>query len=144
MQRVAPLWKDLDDKQKAPYYKQSLEEFQARRDAMACLGMDVRKRWQPGKREDRGESKEAPQNALPRAQRKFLIGTYTQYPLVDPSPSIPFHKSSCCPNGRSCAIKVYRSRQAHHEAAFELAVYKELAKLAMPHCQWFPVLLDFD
>eukprot|EP00435_Cladocopium_sp_Y103_P023303 s2692_g5.t1 len=124
--------------------KQSLEEFQAQRDAMACLGMDVRKRWQPGKREDRCESKEAPQNALPRAQRKFLIGTYTV--IEDQLGSGSYGKvfSSCCPNGRSCAIKVYRSRHAHHEAASELAVYKELAKLGMPHCQSFPVVLDFD
>ena len=111
---------------------------------MGRLGFDVRKCLPPGKCEDRCESELAPRNALPHAQRKFRIGNYTV--VEDQLGSGSYGKvfSSCCPNGRSCAIKVYRSRQAHHEAAFELATYKELGKLAMPHCQWFPMVLDFD
>ena len=111
---------------------------------MGRLGFDVRKCLRPGKCEDRSESELAPRNALPHAQRKFCIGSYTV--VEDQLGSGSYGKvfSSCCPNGRSCAIKVYRSRQAHHEAAFELATYEKLGKLAMPHCQWFPVVLDFD
>ena len=144
MRRVAALWKQLDDKQKAPFHKKSLEEFQVQRDAMGRLGFDVRKCLRPGKCEDRGESELAPRNALPHAQRKFRIGSYTV--VEDQLGSGSYGKvfSSCCPSGRSSAIKVYRSRQAHHEAAFELATYEKLGKLAMPHCQWFPVVLDFD
>ena len=144
MRRVTALWKQLDDKQKAPFHKKSLEEFQVQRDAMGRLGFDVRKCLRPGKCEDRGESELAPRNALPHAQRKFRIGSYTVVEDQLGSGSCGKVFSSCCPNGRSCAIKVYCSRQAHHEAAFELATYEKLGKLAMPHWQWFPMVVDLD
>jgi serine/threonine protein kinase len=38
--------------------------------------------------------------------------------------------------GWSCAIKVYRSRDAKHEAAYEAATYKKLDKLLPSQALW--------
>ena len=142
MRRVAALWKQLDEEQKAPFHKKSSEEFQAQRDAMCRLGFDVRR--QQVKSDNPSEPKVDHPNALPMARGKFLIGSYTVEEDQLGSGSYGKVFSSRCPNGRSCAIKVYRSRQARREARFELAAYEKLGRLAMPHCQWFPIVLDFD
>ena len=46
--------------------------------------------------------------------------------------------------GQSCAVKVYRSRHAKPEAAYEAAIYQDLDKLPPHHRNGFSQMLNFD
>jgi hypothetical protein len=147
MKRVAKLWKGLPEAAKATYNEKSAQEFQAQRAALMRLGLDPRP--QAGKATCKAAG--LPLQTLEeevKNVKKFTVGPYTMtdkegIPLLG-SGSYGKVFSAYTSMGRSCAIKVYRSRDAKSEAAYEATIYKNLDNLQPSHRNWFPQMLAFD
>ena len=147
MKRVAKLWKNFPEAAKATYNEKSAQEFQAQRDALMRLGLDPRP--QAGKATCKAAG--LPLQTLEeevKNVKKFTVGPYTVadkegIPLLG-SGSYGKVFSAYTSMGRSCAIKVYRSRDAKSEAAYEATIYKNLDNLQPSHRNWFPQMLAFD
>ena len=150
MKRVAKLWKQLSKLEKATYKEKSAQEFQAQRDALMRLGLDPRP--QAGKATCKAveASLKTCEEQVKKVNKvkKFRIGPYTvtdqeRVPLLGSgSYGKVFETTSRV--GRLCAIKVYRSRCAKQEAAYEATIYKQLEKLRPSHRNCFPQMLEFD
>ena len=147
MKRVAKLWKRLPEATKATYNEKSAQEFQAQRAALMRLGLDPRPQAGKATCSPPGLPLQTLEEEVKNV-KKFTVGPYTVtdkegIPLLG-SGSYGKVFSACTSLGRSCAIKVYRSRGAKSEAAYEATIYMNLDKLQPSHRNWFPQMLEFD
>ena len=147
MKKVAKLWKRLPEATKATYNEKSAQEFQAQRAALMRLGLDPRPQAGKATCSPPGLPLQTLEEEVKNV-KKFTVGPYTVtdkegIPLLG-SGSYGKVFSACTSLGRSCAIKVYRSRGAKSEAAYEATIPMNLDKLQPSHRNWFPQMLEFD
>ena len=138
MKRLGKAWVKLAEFEKQVYKDQSLQEFEAQRQALLKLGIFVRvnkgdkpvppKSLEEAKPIAKGPSLQLGPFHVDLAHKESTLGNGTYGQVF-----LSFDKA-----GRPLAVKVFRRLGAREEAQHEIAMYKALEALDQDDRQWFP------